>query len=509
MKITTARRSGQRFILFYLAFVFFMAAVVVICSLLVRSTVAEFERNQPEYQVEAAMNELVEEAASKDGFWEKYALAEVTVSIYEEGTDVKDEYLKLYRESGLDYAVKNGDYPENERHYVIRKDKLDLAEVVLTAEGEPVTALAVFTSRVWKIKEIKPIFKTYEYSLEVPENFTVTVNGIELTNGEADENGFVKLTVSGVYREPDFNISDGRGNKLSYVVNGSTVIPEYYDYTLVLPHTLTVTVNGEKNEGTPRDDGFVLYEIYLIQKPEIKITDLYGNEISYSGKSFDLTHTVILAPDTFKVTVDGNTVPLKAVNITDNAEYSLIADIVKNAPKQAEYSIAVLKKDVDIAVTDFNGNGIEINAEEKLHDLMDTEIFDAVPEKVSAEIDVLEVAQSWSLFMSNDLKFAEMKKLMLEDTNQYKAAKDYATGIDKTYFSEHTLLDPTFTENEVKNFRWITEDCFSVEVSFVKHMKLTKTGKQKDDPMNDRFYFVKQDGKWLFAAMKEVVTDGE
>lgn len=486
-----------------------MVAAVIICSLAVRSFVAEYERNQPEYKVKAAMDELISDASSKDGFWEKYDLDEVDLSVYEENTDVKEEYLKLYREGDLEFKMKNGVYPENELHYIIRKDKTDLAEVVLKAEGEPVTRLTVFTSRVWEIEKISPIFEKTDYTLEIPEDFTVTANGVTLTKGESGENGLVKLTVAGVYREPVFNVTDGRGNTLLYAVKGNRVIPEYYDYTLVLPYTLEVTVNGEKNEGEARDDGFVTHEIYLLKKPEIKIIDLYGNEISYEGKSFDLTHTVILAPETFTVTVEGKAVPANAVKKTDNAEYELIANVVENLPQAAEYNVAVLKKDISIAVTDSKGNEIEVNTEEKLLDLMNAELLDSMPEELNVEIDVLSVAQSWSLFMSNDLKLADIKDLMHLDSYQYKAAKEYSTSIDRTFFSEHTLLDPAFTENEVKNFAWISEDCFSVEISFVKHMRLTKTGKKKDDPMNDRFYFVKSDGKWLFAAMKEVVTDGE
>lgn len=509
MKQSGERRSKQIFRLAYLVFAVVMAAAVTVCSLYVMGILKEYEANQPEHQVEAVIEQLVSDASSQKGFWEKYSLEDVIPSVYEKDTDIKGDYLKLYTENKLSYTAKNGIYPENELHYVIRKDKLELAEVVLKAEGEPITKLAVFSSRVWKIEEINPIFGAQDYTLQVPEDFKVTANGVEISEGEADENGLVQYTVSGVYREPEFSITDGRGNTLSYAVKGNKVFPEYYDYTLVLPHTLEVTVNGEKHEGMVREDGFILHEIYLLEKPEIKITDLFGNSIAYEGKTFDLTYTTILAPDSFTVSAENKPVPEEGVKLSANPEYELIAELVNDLPKQAEYSIAVLKKDAKISVTDSRGNEIEINTEEKHHDLMDAEILDSVPEEVSAEIDVLDVAQKWSLYMSNDFTFADISKLMLADSYQYKAAKDYSTSIDRTFFSAHTLLDPAFTENNVTNFTRITEDCFSVEVSFIKHMRLTKTGKQKDDPMNDVFYFVKSDGKWLFAAMKEVVTDGE
>ena len=64
------------------------------------------------------------------------------------------------------------------------------------------------------------------------------------------------------------------------------------------------------------------------------------------------------------------------------------------------------------------------------------------------------------------------------------------------------------------NFQWISGNSFSVDISFVKHMILT-VGTRVDDPMNDRFYFVKvdttDDGKdnptWKMISMKEIVNN--
>lgn len=140
--------------------------------------------------------------------------------------------------------------------------------------------------------------------------------------------------------------------------------------------------------------------------------------------------------------------------------------------------------------------------------------LDSVPAEVAAEVDVLNAAQQWSLFMSADKPFAELAPYLLYNSYQYKMAKRYSTGIDITFTSDHTLLDPAFTENSVKNFVWLTDNCFSVDISFVKHMYLVKTHAKVDDVMNDRFYFVKYDDTndnidnptWKIASMKEIVN---
>ena len=506
-----ARRSKILFRLGYMAFAAIMLIVILICSLNVRSILKEYESNQPEYKVQSALEQLKSDADSVDGFWEKYSLGEVTTGVYEQNADIKGDYLKSYTDNELNYTVKNGTYPENELHYVIRKEKTELAEVTLKAEGDIITKLAVFSWREWQIEEIKPIFETKKYTLQIPDDFSVSANGVAIAkeDGKADEDGLIEYTVSGVYNEPTFDISDASGNKVSYVVKNFKVMPEYYDYTLTLPYTLSVTVNGVEDKGVERQNGFIFREIRSLEKPEVIVSDLYGNSVAYEGKGLDLTYMSITAPDSFKVTVNGNNIPENSYKVKDNPEYQSLVGLVKNLPKQVEYTIAILQKDAEISVLDSNGNAVELDASTKTHNLMNSEILSTVPSDVASEIDVLDVAQKWSLYMSNDFSFANVSKLMLPNSYQYKAAKDYSTSIDRTFFSNHSLLDPAFTENKVQNFVWITDDCFSVEVSFVKHMLLTRTGEQRDDAMNDRFYYVKSNGKWLLASMKEVVTDGE
>jgi hypothetical protein len=84
-------------------------------------------------------------------------------------------------------------------------------------------------------------------------------------------------------------------------------------------------------------------------------------------------------------------------------------------------------------------------------------------------------------------------------------AVKYASSVDITFTSSHVLNDPAFTEESVTNFKQITEDCFSVDISFVKHMIL-RNGLKVDDPMNDRFYFVNGRDGWKLAGMKEIVN---
>ena len=188
---------------------------------------------------------------------------------------------------------------------------------------------------------------------------------------------------------------------------------------------------------------------------------------------------------------------------------------MEELPQIKEYDIAVLLKDAQISIKDEEGKEVDFDKEKQVLELSeDRNALDTIPEEIAKEVDVLGLAQSWSLFMSTDKKFSEISSYLIKDSYQYRVAVQYATGEDITFTSEHTLLDPAFTENKVGRFVWITDSSFCVDISFVKHMRL-RTGKMVDDPMNDRFYFVKfddtDDGKdnptWKIAGMKEIVNN--
>lgn len=494
----------------FLAFAGVMVILIIASLLGMRGMLKQYESEQPEYQAKAALAQLASDAKDANGFWDKYLLPETEVGDFEKDIDVKSEFLGLFKEEDMSFAIKNGSYGEDEMRYTIRNGSIDLAEVILKAEGEPKTKLFVFTSREWKIEKIEPIFGKNDYTIQLPDYFSLSANGIDISkeDGSATDNGKIKYTVSGVYIEPKFVISDDNGNKVGYIVKNNKVLPEYYDYTLVVPHTLSVSVNGEVSEGTKRDDGLILHKLVFLEKPEVTVSDLYGNTVEYNGKTLPLTYMNVIAPETYSVKLNGNDLPNKAVSKTDNPEFEFVIGLVEGIPQRCEYNIAILDAKAEINIKDSEGNDVELDRSQKVLDLTVAQPLENVPESVSDKVDVLKYAQNWSLFMSNDYSFANVSKLLLPDSKQYKVAKEYSTSVDRTFFSGHSLLDPAFTECKVENFIWITDDCFSVDISFVKHMRLTRTGALVDDPMNDRFYFVKKDGKWLIAAMKEVNVNG-
>ena len=508
------RVTFKRVYLIYLGVLTVLAAAALVY---VYFLLRQYEASQPERQVWLAVDEL--SALAADGtFLDRYALPDAEPGPFEAGRDLLREYLALYGDREALSLVRSGGAVQGDTvEYQVERGGTVLARVGLRAEGQPVTRLAVFTMRDWAVDYVRPELEPRDYTLTVPASFSVSLNGIPLT-GEADGKGESTYTVSGLYLPPEFSISDGTGARAGYTVRDGKVLAEYFNYTLTLPQALTVRVNGAVWPGQDQGTDRVRYEIALLDKPQVVITDCYGNEFNYEGENqLPLTSCTITADERYTVQVDGAPVPEEAVTRFPNPDYQHFTDYVQDLPQLCRYSIAVLREDARVAVSDGAGNPVALEEGKSAYDLTAPMApLAEVPAEVSGEVDVLKVAQNWSLFMTNDLAFSKIKGSLISSSYQYEVALKYANGEDITFTSRHTLASPAFTDSTVSNFSWITDDCFSVDISFVKHMRLWY-GTPVDDPMNDRFYFVRYDDTadgvdnpaWKLVSMKEILNDAD
>lgn len=476
----------------YLGFAALMAFLMLAAILYVRGLLVDYEAARPERQAERAI-ELLAQETKEEGYWQKFDLPQVDDA-------TKTAFLKLCQSEGLTYIAQSAS-AEDEMEYLIRKGTFPLAKVTLKAKGPQVTKLAVFTMREWAIEGIVPLFEKRTYTATLPEGFRLWADGKELNVKAEGENRFA---LEGVYLEPQFKVVAADGTEVGYEIKNFKVIPAIFEYSLTLPATIQVKMNGKELQGAVLPGGRVCYEIMELKQPEILLSDLYGNEITYKD-DLAMTYLSLKVPADHTVLLEGKAVADAAVKAEIAEEYVLLENLVHELPTLIHYEIAILKEDAAIKVTD--GEGKDVALEPGATELDLTASLpkqDTVPQEIADAIDVLKVAQHWSLFMSNDRTFTEMAKEMDPDSYQYEVAKKYSTSIDKQFFASHTLLSPAFTENKVCNFTQITPDAFSVEVSFIKHMRLNNGGKVVKDAMNDCFYFVRNADGWRLAALKEV-----
>ena len=501
----------------YLIYLVIVVLALVAAIIYVNVLLHRYEDLRPEVKVEEAMAEL--KAAATDGsFWEKYSMPAVATGKFEANRDVQEEYLNLFRSEDLKYSAKSGLQAEDELAYLLKNGDEELAEITLKAKGPAETKLVVFSFREWEILSVRPLFEPQDYYLSLPQDFKVLINGIGLTpeDGEQKNAEEISYFLENIYREPDIQITDRNGRAVNFKVKDGQVVAEFYVYSLTLPEALRVEVNATLQEGEEIGNKRICYNIYEVEKPEVVIKDYFGNSLTYvGGDSVPLTIASVTADSRYMVKVSGKDISAEVITVTENKEFAPLADYAVNLPRVYTYDIAVLEENATIEAWDEEGNQITLPEGKAEYDLLaGMRGEDTVPEEISEEIDLLQVAHDWSLFMSNDLAFSGISKYMIKDSYQYEVARKYATGADITYTSAHRLGATPFTDDEVTNFQWISENSFSVDISFVKHMVLN-VGTKVDDPMNDRFYFVKyddtDDGKenptWKLVAMKEIVNN--
>ncbi len=500
----------------YLIYVAVLVVGVIAALIYVNNLLHRYEDTIPEALVEASMDEL-KEAAASGNFWSQYGPVTVQTGSWEADRDVQQEYLKLYQAENLKYTQKKGDYPEDEMVFLVKNGDVILAEVALKANGPAETKLAILTLRDWAITSVQPIFEAKDYTMILPPDFSVEVNGkvLKAEDGEKGRDGEITYTLQGLYLPPQLVIRSQKDEAVLYTVDDNRIVAEYYDYTLSLPSALTVKADGKEVTGTAGREGITDYRIRQLTRPEIVLEDGYGNSANYQGgNDLELTHLRVLADSRWKVQVAGAEVPERMISVKENPEYNILKDYVAELPKIYQYEIAVLQKDAEVILTDMDGNQTTLDNSRGVHDMTKQNSEKDMPEELAAQVDVLARAQDWSLFMSADLPFAQMEQNLIKDSYQYQVARKYSHGVDITFISDHILLDPVFTENKVSGYEPIAENAFCVDISFVKHMRL-RTGKPVDDYMNDRFYFVKYDDSedgvdnptWKIAGMKEIVNN--
>lgn len=148
-----------------------------------------------------------------------------------------------------------------------------------------------------------------------------------------------------------------------------------------------------------------------------------------------------------------------------------------------------------------NNNEINLNREFKT--------FDSIEElnkNLTKEMDVMKLAENWSLFLTDDLHGAwhglsQLTPYLIEDSDMYNLAYNWAHNVDITFVSAHSLKNPVFTGEKIKDCIMYSKDAFSCDVYLEKNM--TVSGKEKKDILHDRMYFIYKEG-WKLVDMVSI-----
>lgn len=268
-------------------------------------------------------------------------------------------------------------------------------------------------------------------------------------------------------------------------------------------------------EGTNYDaylDGRVLFTIKLKSLGETSCLGLlqyekFEVEEILPHLEHGLFYYEVKIPSNYKLFVDGNVYE----NYTKEEEMPNLDFMYYNdsMPKMVTYEIKDLDSSATIEVENFKGEKVELKQDGVRYTYEETMKLDTLEEARTFidNLDIETIAKNWSLFLSQDLSggnygFQTFKKYLVEGTDMYKQAYNWAHSVDITFTSRHTLKNPPFTNERIENFVIYGDAAFSCEVYLEKNMVVK--GQNQTDIMHDTLSFIKVNGEWKLMNIKGI-----
>ena len=263
-------------------------------------------------------------------------------------------------------------------------------------------------------------------------------------------------------------------------------------YGIFIENEQAATVNLNKLRSVSKI-GVINYSIY-----EIAGIEPAGDK--------ELYHLEVYAPSNCQVYMSGQLMTpdssVKPTTFKDAYNYVTI-------PSDDTYIFSDLTKKPELKIVrDGAELPYEIDAENKVTVTSSVGHYDTL-EAAGCDFDILEFAEIWSKFMTDDIKgtrhgFNTVAAYLIKDSEQYDEAWSWATKVDITFVSGHTLNNPAFTEETVTNVTKYGDDLISADVHLVKHMHITRTNVNHDDVFNNTIYLVRYNGEWKVINMRGI-----
>lgn len=133
--------------------------------------------------------------------------------------------------------------------------------------------------------------------------------------------------------------------------------------------------------------------------------------------------------------------------------------------------------------------------------------FDEAKSKIKDNFNPITFAEIWSQFLTAEYDMEAGRGLnrvspyLIEGTSVYNKASAWATNVDITFTSVHTM--DGFAKEEITNVTIYNENAFAADVYLEKNMTLPG-GEKKTDVFNERINFIYYDGAYRVISMKAI-----
>lgn len=278
-------------------------------------------------------------------------------------------------------------------------------------------------------------------------------------------------------------------------------------------------INSDNIKFTKKDDTFTVSlnnrELFTIDTKVVKEGTKLGlfsyqeREVTKITPSLErgLIFYDITIPSNYKLYLDNE--EYKGESTKEKYESLDFMYYNDSMPYISTYKIDNLAQEKSIKVTDFMGKEVKLKEENNAYTVekkyYEFNSYEEAKEYLNGSIDIWDIAHTWNLYLSRDLNginygLGTVKEFLIENTPMYQRAYNWAHNIDILFINKHTLKDPIFTNESLKNFKVYGENAFSCEVYLEKNMIVD--GKDQVDTMHDNLYFIKHNNEWKLINIK-------
>ena len=319
------------------------------------------------------------------------------------------------------------------------------------------------------------------------------------TSGKLTEDVKDDLFKVSKYEKSNAKISDGikklyKSDDLKIKKNTKLSKDEVYAYDLYNNDKLISTVSIKSINSYKRMAILTIDEWDVVDYQNYFDKGIYAYEIK--------------VPKDYTVKVNGNT--LSNDDITKEGDVEGLERLTEyvEIEKSKTYEVNNLVYKPEIVILDENNKEVEYKEEDnkinvtkefrKIKTLEDAKSY------IKDDFDILKLAENWSLYLTNDLSggLNTLRPYLIKDSYYYTMAYNWSRNVDRTFVSSHRLKNPVFTNEVVEDFIIYNDNAFSCKVYLEKNMVVS--GKDKQDIMNDRLYFIYYEGGYKLVNMEAI-----
>ncbi|MBO4808695.1 MAG: hypothetical protein J5537_06595 [Lachnospiraceae bacterium] len=326
-----------------------------------------------------------------------------------------------------------------------------------------------------------------KYEASQPENVIADI-AKELSSGELDNFDFgsgSRFESASILKDTYFKSLDGKEITFEKAAGSTGTRPIFNLYA------------GDKSIGTVTLKA-------TSQEPMMLLLTAQTWAIESVAPNFETgdTGVTIKVPSDYKVFVNG--IELSDSELVDASaqieDFENVA-IYVDVPTMAEYRVDGLMFAPEVKITDAEGNEVESTLDGSTY----TADFASTDMPADLQALVLKYAEDYTNFFSGDLPgcFTSINCLrpMFTSNSYFFAPAEIYRCEDMGFYSAHT--EPVFANESVTNYTPVTDSFFYVDVYFEKNLHLTRTGEDRVDVTNQRYYYVLENGNWVIADMKQ------